>query len=99
MAGRQIQRGLDAALLDLAGVIASGLESPGLRGRPRAFVVTDLDKQELFSVLFRKLFQVGAALFPRSRDFLAAGISRLDEREIGEDADVIERVPELHVLV
>ena len=32
-------------------LIAAGLEPPGLRCRPRAFVVADLDKQEQLSVL------------------------------------------------
>ena len=33
MAGWQIKRGFDAPLLDLRGVIAAGLETPGLRCR------------------------------------------------------------------
>src|SRR3954470_10300547 len=97
MARRQIERRLDATLLDLGGMFPAGLETPRLRGRARTFVVTDLHEKELLPSLFRKSGKLRATLLPRCRNLSGTWVCRLRQREIGKDADVIERVPEFHV--
>src|SRR5688572_17164930 len=62
--GGKPERDVDAALLDLVGIIATGLESPRLRRGAGAGAVADLDKEELFPVLLRIFRELGAALLP-----------------------------------
>jgi len=43
---RQVERDIDATLLDFLGMVAAHLESPGLSRGPRAHIVADLDKEK-----------------------------------------------------
>src|SRR5438105_2126913 len=96
----QIERDVDTTLLDCSAMLAARSETPRLGGGLRAFVVADLDKEKLFPAVFpAEFFQFRASLFPSLRNFGSVRVRRFREREISEDTDVIERVPEFHVTV
>src|ERR1700682_59857 len=97
MARRQIQSNLDTAVLDLSAMFAARLKTPRLGRGPRTFVVADLDEEKLLAVLFREFLELRAALFPGGGNFQSAWVRRFRKREITEDADVIERIPEFHI--
>src|SRR3984893_12084554 len=90
--------GVDAAQLNLRGVVTAGLESPRFGRSTSVFVVTDLGEEEFLStVCSGEFFQLSAALLPGCGNFFSVWIDALGPREIGEHADVIERVPEPNI--
>src|SRR5207248_10272110 len=98
MASGEFERRLDATVLDFRAMLAASLEPPRLRRRARAFVVADLSEEKFLPAIFlRKFLQLRALALPPGRDFGCARVRAFREREIRQHADVIERIPELHV--
>src|SRR5436305_14318026 len=97
---RQIERDVDTTLLDFSAMLAARPETPRLRRGLRALIVADLNKEKLLPAVFPgEFFQFRASLFPSLRNFGSGRVCGFREREISENTDVIERVPEFHVTV